>query len=59
MMLFNAPLLSLQGYLVDTAYIVVVMLVSYRIALTRRMLSQYPWLYERAGLFQWREKTIG
>jgi hypothetical protein len=59
MMLFNGPLLSLQAYLVDTAYIIAVMLISYRIALTSRMLAQYPWLYERAGLFQWREKVTG
>jgi hypothetical protein len=59
MMLFNGPLLSLRGYLVDTVYIIVVMLVTYRMALRRRMLSQYPWLYESAGLFQWRERVTG
>jgi hypothetical protein len=52
-------LLSLRGYLVDTAYIIAVMLVTYRMALRRRMLSQYPWLYESAGLFQWRERATG
>lgn len=56
MMLFNGPLLSLQGYIVDTVYIVVVMLLSYRAALTRGMVVQYPWLYERSGPFQWRTK---
>jgi hypothetical protein len=56
MMLFTGPLLSLQGYVVDTAYIVVVMLLSYRAALARGMVVQYPWLYERSGPFQWRTK---
>jgi small-conductance mechanosensitive channel len=56
MMLFTGPLLSLQGYIVDTAYIVVVMLLSYRAALARGMVVQYPWLYERSGPFQWRTK---
>jgi hypothetical protein len=56
MMLFKGPLLSLQGYVVDTVYIVIVMLLSYRAALTRGMVVQYPWLYERSGPFQWRAK---
>lgn len=56
MMLFKGPLLSPQGYVVDTAYIIVVMLLSYRAALTRGMIVQYPWLYERSGPFQWRAK---
>ena len=59
MMLFKGPLLSLQGYAVDTIYIVVVMLLSYRAALTRQMVIQYPWLYERAGPFEWRAKVTG
>jgi hypothetical protein len=32
------------------------MLLAYRAALTRRMLIQYPWLYERVGPFEWRAK---
>jgi hypothetical protein len=56
MMLFKGLLLSPQGYVVDTLYIIAVMLLSYRIALTRGMVVQYPWLYERDGLFQWRAK---
>jgi hypothetical protein len=59
MMLFRGPLLSLRGYLLDTTYIVIVMLLAYRAALTRRMLMQYPWLYVRAGLFEWRAKPTG
>jgi hypothetical protein len=59
MMLFDGPLLSLQGYIVDTTYIVIVMLLVYRAALTRRMLIQYPWLYERVGPFEWRTKVTG
>jgi branched-chain amino acid transport system ATP-binding protein len=56
MMLFKGPLLSPQGYVIDTLYIIAVMLLSYRVALTRSMVVQYPWLYERDGLFQWRAK---
>ncbi|WP_375731230.1 DUF6867 family protein [Azospirillum sp. B506] len=25
--------------------------------MARRMVNQYPWLYERAGPFAWRERT--
>jgi hypothetical protein len=56
MMLFKGSLLSLQGYIVDTIYIIVVMLLSYRAALARGMIVQYPWLYERTSPFQWRAK---
>jgi len=30
--------------------------VAYRLTLARKMLLQYPWLYERRGLFGWRAK---
>jgi hypothetical protein len=29
---------------------------SFRLTLARQMPLQYPWLYERRGLFGWREK---
>ena len=29
---------------------------AYRLTLARKMPLQYPWLYERRGLFGWREK---
>jgi ABC-type uncharacterized transport system permease subunit len=54
--LFEGELLSLNGYLVDTAVLVVISLFAFRISQVRRMVSQYPWLYERAGLFGWRQK---
>jgi hypothetical protein len=59
MMLFRGNLLSLQAYLIDTSYIIVVMLLWHRAALTRRMVIQYPWLYERVGPFEWRSKVTG
>src|SRR5579871_3299117 len=57
MMLFQGYLLSGLGFVVATAYLIVVMLISYRIALSAMMISQYPWLYERTGLFSWRERS--
>ena len=54
--LFEGELLSLGGYLVDTAVLVVITLFAFRISQARKMVSQYPWLYESAGLFGWRQR---
>lgn len=52
--LFEGELLSAWGYLFHAALLLILMLVAYRVTRARRMVSQYPWLYERAGLFGWR-----
>lgn len=57
--LFEGELLSLGGYLIDTAVLVVIILLAFRISQARKMVGQYPWLYERAGLFGWRQKGPG
>jgi hypothetical protein len=57
--LFEGQLLSLSGYLIDIAVLAVIMLFAYRATQARKMVSQYPWLYERAGLFGWRQKGRG
>ncbi len=54
--LFDGELLSISGYLIDWIALLVLALVAFRITQARRMVSQYPWLYERAGLFGWRAK---
>ena len=54
--LFEGELLSLTGYLIDSAALIAISLFAYRSTQARRMVSQYPWLYVRAGLFGWREK---
>ena len=53
--LFDGVLLSPTGYAIDTALLLIVALVSYRITQARMMVRQYPWLYARAGLFGWRK----
>lgn len=55
--LFGGPLLSLSGFVVHTLVIGAITFVSYRMALARRMVAQYPWLYERSGPFGWRDKA--
>lgn len=54
--LFDGALLSLAGWLIDTAVIGGIGLCGYRLTRVRRMVDQYPWLYERRGLFSWRGK---
>lgn len=54
--LFKGELLSLTGYAIDTATLLAIALFAYRVTRVHRMVHQYPWLYERDGLFGWREK---
>jgi hypothetical protein len=56
-LLAGSELLSVTGYLVDTAVLILLALVAYRVTQAHKMTSQYPWLYERAGIFGWREKA--
>jgi branched-chain amino acid transport system ATP-binding protein len=46
-------------YLIDFVILSAIALFSYRLTTTRKMVSQYPWLYERSGLLSWRSKTGG
>jgi hypothetical protein len=57
--LFEAELLSLPSYLADMLYLLAIGSVAYRLTRARRMVSQYRWLYERAGPFAWRERKPG
>lgn len=54
--LFQGELLSPTGYAIDTAVLLVIGLLAFYLTRTRQMASQYPWLYERSGLFTWRER---
>jgi hypothetical protein len=54
--LFEGELLSLAGYALDTAVLVAIALLAFRLAQVRKMVQQYPWLYARSGPFFWREK---
>ena len=55
--LYGGELLSLSGYLIDSAVLVAISLFAYRLTRARKMVSQYPWIYERAGLLGWRDRT--
>lgn len=54
--LFDGALLSLSAYLIDTAVLGVIALLAFRLARARKMVEQYPWLYERAGPLGWRSR---
>jgi hypothetical protein len=54
--LFAAELVSLSGLLIAAAILSAVAAVAYYLTRARKMVRQYPWLYERRGLFGWREK---
>lgn len=55
--LFQAPLLHPTGFLVNSAILVAIGLVAFRIARTGKLVAQYPWLYQRAGLFGLKERA--
>ena len=55
--LFGGPLLSIPGFLIDFAVIITFAFVSFRMTQARKMVAQYPWLYERTGLFSCSEKN--
>jgi hypothetical protein len=54
--LFDGALLSASGYAIAAAILLLLALVGYRHTRARLMVRQYPWLYERAGPFSWRER---
>jgi len=54
--LFAAELASLSGFLIAAAMLGGMLLAAYYLTRARKMVSQYPWLYERRGPFDWREK---
>lgn len=53
--LFDGALHSLPGYGLDALVLTSITLAAYRLTQARRMANQYPWLYERNGLFGWRQ----
>jgi hypothetical protein len=55
--LFEADLLALLSYIADTLFLLAVASLAFRIARTSQMVTQYPWLYERAGLMSWRDRA--
>jgi ABC-type uncharacterized transport system permease subunit len=55
--LFEGELLSLSGFVIDFLVITALALVAHRLTMVHKMVAQYPWRYERASLWSYREKT--
>ena len=49
--------LNLVAYAIGTAVLIVIAMAAYRATQAHKMVTQYPWLYERAGSFSWRQKS--
>lgn len=54
--LFDGVLLSLSGYITHWLLLSAIGLSAFRMQSVKMHVTQYPWLYERSGLFRWRER---
>jgi hypothetical protein len=54
--LADGELLSVGGFVLSAAILCLIGLFAWRVTHARMMVTQYPWLYEPAGPFSWREK---
>tara|TARA_R110000824_G_scaffold118960_2_gene271586 strand:- start:205690 stop:206058 length:369 start_codon:yes stop_codon:yes gene_type:complete len=52
--LFGGDLVSLSGYVADTALLVLIAFAAFHIARARQMVRQYPWEFRRAWLLFYR-----
>jgi hypothetical protein len=57
--LFDGVLLSAPGYGLAVIVLLASGYAAFRVSRARRMVTQYPWLYERAGPFAWRAREAG
>ncbi len=55
--LFHGTLLSLHYFVVDVVILAVLAALGYRITRASQMVSQYGWLYRRAGPLSWRRRS--
>ena len=54
--LFNGEFVSVGGWLIAAAILSGFTALGFFQTRARKMVQQYPWLYERAGPFGWRSK---
>lgn len=55
--LFDETLVSLHYYVVTLVILLAISGLGYRVTRVGQMVTQYRWLYERAGPFAWRERA--
>lgn len=54
--LYQGQLWSVSGYVIAAVALAAIGVFAYRLNRARTMVAQYPWLYERAGFFGWRDR---
>jgi hypothetical protein len=55
--LFEADLLAPLSYAADTAFLLCLGSLGWRVTRTSQMATQYAWLYERTSPVSWRERS--
>ena len=56
-LLFEGRLLAVPPYLLTLVVLVGLGSLAFRLTQVRKMVGQYPWIYERDGLLGWRERS--
>ena len=57
--LFQGEFLAFPGIVIDYGVVLAIALGAHRLTYVAKMVNQYPWLYERAGLWSYRAKAPG
>jgi len=52
---FAEDVLSVPGYIIAALVLTAIALLTHRLVKVNKVISQYPWLYERTHLFGWRK----
>ena len=55
--LFEADLIAPLSYAADTAFLLCVGCLAWRVTRTTQMVTQYSWLYERTSPVTWRDRA--
>jgi hypothetical protein len=55
--LFQSNLLSSKYFISHGLIVLALAFLGYRLTRVSQMITQYPWLYEKAGRFGWRSKA--
>ena len=53
----GGDLASISGFLISWLVLTVISFAAFRFTQARKMVSQYPWMYEPAGPFGWKAKA--
>lgn len=54
--MYDGALWSLSGYVISFLVLLGIGIFAYRLSRARKMVTQYPWIYQRSGLFGWRSR---